>query len=1781
VLLGLGRDTWVLDNENSDLQVEVRGGPGDDEIVLFRMGNNTVIQGDLGDDDTLRVIVNGDPKVDQFARLVVGRGIERLSIDNSDNPDAVDWYVSNGSLYFANGRGTALVSTDNGFTTANFTGGAPLVIGDRILLSTVNVAITNNANTADLLDVTRGGALPGYPTTGSPPATITFDQGQFYYISSISGGRFELAHTLEEALAGNSIDVVDVGAGAVNFLRASLLTGLEGALRSEIIAGREDTDGDGRPNEDGLSISTINVISQLASKIDVYQNTLLLVEGARVLDHQDSLFQGSFPVVRVDGLFGTESVVATTGTVAFPVRDALGVTRQIVGQAAVFSAGTGEDKIGMFVRTQDPTDETRSFLRYVGYIPTMVGGVQVVPDRPHTITLSPDERFLYAIGDTSVSQFAIGVTFSGLPTLTHVATYSGALNDIFGATGATSPLLAGGDDLHRSVNFDKELHRPTAVHISPDGTLFYLTDAGTGTGTDRGDGIFVFERDPATGLLTQILQKVTRMSDFGNAIDVGFDFDNTGTVPTATNAKESDATIIVDQPVTNSAQAGLSISDFGVFRFNAVAGSEGRTITPLVFRLTNEIDNAAKGTAQFELVATGTTRIIEHSGLNEFEFDFPEGTNLQSLGESLYFGWTSDGGNVVAGVTGTSSNSYKVSGAPEFLDGHRFAIEATFETQIIAGLNDPTAIVVTPNGQRIFIGDSAGAVATFERDPDLGYKVVASEQVRSTGVTLNRAGLPQHDTLNLRRTDDGRILADFDDQGFVRVGETRIPVSQFNALMTSFASLATYAGVSVNLDTPVSIAANSTHLFVGFPTSDNDFRPRNDSGGAVLVFSLGNLTTPVQVLSGYGFGNTLAADGNRLAIGTQSQVRTYMLTGTGTSSYTAGTVINTGTVPLISMDAGRMVVAGSGSTVVYRQGTGNTWVSEGTLSGSSTGVSISGDTIVVANSGSTRMFRQINGTWQAISGQTIGVQGLRAGSVTYTDTDYRDTRVTIVSFTSSEDTPDGGGLGIYPDGEYQLEINGVDATGEHSMRSGTWNVNLVKEFRRDFPGQWAFALSAYERDGGLNGGDDFFGTWVFDYFSLTPGSVTTPEAGDGGSITYNVEYLTSTETYTVRQNSIATYGDLIARNVTPGSIGFFTETRQQTATHLSGGAISSLALNAAGVLYASDSANGRVYALNNLQAKDFGLGQTELTAPTSTGVNRAPVADNDFATGTADGNAIIEVLDNDSDPETPNSGLVLQTIDRVVVAGLPDLADPASLFSVSNGRDVAFTPGTSLAMLGEGETATFHVYYTMADAAGVESSARLDFVVTGVNEAPVAVDDTATVAKHGVRDFAVLANDTDADRYDTPTRLSLAAIQSVTYDQNGTSVTVADPAAFFTIANNTLRFDPEFALDGLGSGESVDFVVTYEVADTAGASSTATFTLTIDGSDPTLTASGITRTVTTSKTGPVYNLNLVATDPAGSTYAEVGVVTSWGSATTSLTVTPEGLLTFDPSHADFAALAPGQTRTVTLNYTVTLADDPLTPAYERIVETRSLVFNVSGSAITPSDNVTGSLAIAARASDPGFSRNLLLGDPSGYVVNEETVTVTKTGGGATQGEVAVLANGNLLVDTEAAEIRNIPHGQIVTYTVTYTVQAPDGTPNASGYPATRTVTVALTGEAVAPEVVTPVVATVSETGGSIDLLAGASGNSPLQVTALTRIAGDDSGITRVGNNLVVDPTSYARLSAGEVIEVAYRYQVINTTGDPHPGLADRLDPHRGPQRSPRRHCLPWWVPPPRAGLPWP
>ena len=127
-----------------------------------------------------------------------------------------------------------------------------------------------------------------------------------------------------------------------------------------------------------------------------------------------------------------------------------------------------------------------------------------------------------------------------------------------------------------------------------------------------------------------------------------------------------------------------------------------------------------------------------------------------------------------------------------------------------------------------------------------------------------------------------------------------------------------------------------------------------------------------------------------------------------------------------------------------------------------------------------------------------------------------------------------------------------------------------------------------------------------------------------------------------------------------------------------------------------------------------GATDTATVTVTVTNVNNdAPDAVNDTATVAEDSGATpITVLANDTDPDPADT--------RTITA----ITQPANgtVAITGGGTGLTYTPAANFA-----GTNTFT--YTITDAAGATDTATVTVTVTPVNDPPVAVDDTATVAE--------------------------------------------------------------------------------------------------------------------------------------------------------------------------------------------------------------------------------------------------------------------------------------------------------------------------------------------------------------------------------------------------------------------------------------------------------------------
>ncbi|NEU95283.1 beta strand repeat-containing protein [Bradyrhizobium uaiense] len=297
------------------------------------------------------------------------------------------------------------------------------------------------------------------------------------------------------------------------------------------------------------------------------------------------------------------------------------------------------------------------------------------------------------------------------------------------------------------------------------------------------------------------------------------------------------------------------------------------------------------------------------------------------------------------------------------------------------------------------------------------------------------------------------------------------------------------------------------------------------------------------------------------------------------------------------------------------------------------------------------------------------------------------------------------------------------------------------------------------------------------------------------------------------------------------------------------GVYGTLTLNADGTFsYLANNAAAQALGVGNHATDAFSYTVTDAYGKTSTtsvifnvnGVNQPPVAvdDNAFVEVNTDTtflpNPVVRnVLHNDSDIDgdlitvgsvNGSAGNVGQ--DVVGLYGTLHLnADGSYSYTLNNGL-------AAVQALSQGETATDTFTYTDIDSHGATSNpAHLVVTVIGVNEAPVAVNDAATInAGASAVTGNVLANDTDVNAHDTHTVATIngAAVNSTTgNDVVGTYGTLhinADGTYSYALNNNLV------AIQALAAGQTLTDTFSYTNVDNHGAgSNAANLVVTIDG----------------------------------------------------------------------------------------------------------------------------------------------------------------------------------------------------------------------------------------------------------------------------------------------------------------------------------------------------------------
>ena len=266
-----------------------------------------------------------------------------------------------------------------------------------------------------------------------------------------------------------------------------------------------------------------------------------------------------------------------------------------------------------------------------------------------------------------------------------------------------------------------------------------------------------------------------------------------------------------------------------------------------------------------------------------------------------------------------------------------------------------------------------------------------------------------------------------------------------------------------------------------------------------------------------------------------------------------------------------------------------------------------------------------------------------------------------------------------------------------------------------------------------------------------------------------------------------------------------------------------------------------------------GVAQATVSLSIGAAANTPPDAVNDAASTAEDSAVTVAVLANDTDADG----------NALTVTGVTNGAH--GTVAINADGTLAYTPNANF-------NGADQFTYTVADGQGGSDTATVTVTVTPVNDAPVAVDDTATTVEDAAfaLQIPVLANDSDSDG-------DPITVIGFTQGQNGT-----------VTAGSNVAYLPNPGFSGTDS-------FTYTIIDAQGATATATVTVTVlpinDAPEAVDDVFNVRANETLSIAAPGFLAN--DTDADGDTVIAVSITDGVDHGT--LTAFPNGDFTYTPN----------------------------------------------------------------------------------------------------------------------------------------------------------------------------------------------------------------------------------------------------------------------------------------------
>src|SRR4051794_25659600 len=236
-----------------------------------------------------------------------------------------------------------------------------------------------------------------------------------------------------------------------------------------------------------------------------------------------------------------------------------------------------------------------------------------------------------------------------------------------------------------------------------------------------------------------------------------------------------------------------------------------------------------------------------------------------------------------------------------------------------------------------------------------------------------------------------------------------------------------------------------------------------------------------------------------------------------------------------------------------------------------------------------------------------------------------------------------------------------------------------------------------------------------------------------------------------------------------------------------------------------------------------------------------PVANDDDAATDEDHPTTISVLANDKNTPSSNSNAGLGV-------GSTNTSATQGTVTVNPDGTITYDPNGKYEGLKAGQTATDSFSYKAKKGSHTSDDAIVTITITGVNDAPVAKDDSAATDAGQPKSIAVLSNDTDADG----DALTVASV-----DTAGTQGTV-------TInGDGTVKYDPGHAFDSLAPGATAHDTFKYKANDGHVDSNAATVDVTVTGvqDPPVVTTTSGTTAYGENDPATVIDGGVTVTDP--------------------------------------------------------------------------------------------------------------------------------------------------------------------------------------------------------------------------------------------------------------------------------------------------------------------------------